>query len=148
MGKKKKNLFHASQTRQQSYERFFPFRFSVNVPPDTHKSPTIKRNDDADVQHLRFQSRQQRRQSLPLPPHLLDGWVPLTSAALGGSLQDRGAKACSSKGRRAGKQKCSLWRGWMLNYRIYLAIRLERKYTHRKKYSQLLLKEMGRGADF
>ena len=60
--------------RQQSYEGFFPFRFSVNIPRDTHKSPTIKRNDDADVQHLRFQSLQQRKQSLPLPPHLLD-WV-------------------------------------------------------------------------
>ena len=53
---------------------FFPFRFSVNVPPDTHKSPTIKRNDDADDQHLCFQSRPQRKMEAS-PTYTPAGWV-------------------------------------------------------------------------
>lgn len=67
-------------------------------PPDTHKSWTIKRNDDADVQHLRFQSRQQRKTEIS-PTYTPVGWVGVFNlSALDGSPQDNSGKAHSSKG--------------------------------------------------
>lgn len=82
-------------------------------PPDTHTRRTIKQNDAADVQHLHFQSCQQR-ETEPSPASTpAEGWAPLTSSALDGSPHDPGGKIRSSKAdtRRAGKQVSSTLQG-------------------------------------
>lgn len=71
------------------------------MSPMTHtKSPTIKRNDDADIQHLRFPELPTKETGLPYL-HLLIGWVPLTSVALEWVLQDSAEHAL--QGQEAGQ---------------------------------------------
>lgn len=111
--KKKKKPVSCFSDKTTKLWEVFPFRFSVNVPPDTHKAQLSNGMMMLMFNTCAFRAAN-KGPSLPYLHTCWMGWVPLTSAALGGSYQDRSAKACSSKGAGGGQtKKCSLWRGWM-----------------------------------